>query len=59
MSVRGRGKVLSYSGVLTTPQAATPANMVVKYPLSTYSNVRNVKSYFNGTFCLLGEINLI
>ena len=25
---------MSYSGVLTTPQENSPANMVVKYPLS-------------------------
>ena len=36
MSLRGRSKVLSYSGVLTTPQEASPADMVVKYPLSEY-----------------------
>ena len=41
MSVRGRSKVLSYSGVLTTPQEANPANMVVKYPLSKYFWLRH------------------
>ena len=34
MSFRGRSKALSYAGVLSTPQEASPANMVVKYPLS-------------------------